>query len=901
LKDSLLRTKLYLPPPNPRVVNRPHLFSRMNEGLATGCKLILISAAVGYGKTTLVSDWLSGLNTPSAWLSLDPEDNDPPQFWKYVIAAVQTVQPEIGNTAFNLLQTAQSPPIENLLVDLINQITTLADKIILVIDDYHLIETTEVHKELNFLLDHLPSQLNLVLITREDPPLRLPQLRARRQMIEIRATDLRFTAEETSKFFSETATGLDITADEIAVLQRRTEGWVAGLQLAALSLQNITDKTSFIYDFAGNDRYVVDYLIHEVMEHQPPHIKDFLLKTAFLNRFTASLCDAVTEQNNAIECLIHLQQANLFLISLDNKREWYRYHQLFADLLCYQLKVAVGIEGIKALHQRAADWYAKNGFTDEAIHHYIEIEAFANAAVLMEKVTINLIVQGQLRKVLAWLDSLPEDFLRTRSLLCVCHAWALNLSGQAPAVESRLLDAEEALSIAPQAQQEDILGLIDYIRAFLARRQNHIPLSTEYLRQSAERLSQDNLAIRGAVKLGLGFNYYLSGKLIEAEHTLQEARQDGRTAKAIYTTLIAMAVQANTYVAQGKLNQAVQLFEETIAAGLSFNNSRPFPPAGYACAGLGGVAYEQNDLEKAERLLGEAVELGKLIGDWSIIRRGLLPLAWCKQIQGDSKTAHELWRQALDVVQKAESKRVEANLRVHQARLWLAQATRNANKSALAFAAEWAENYQHQNPDPASYAQALAQRTLAWLRVAQGRAELALAVLDVVAEAAIAGRHTANQIDILTLQGLAHSSLGDTGSALTALKQAFILAVPEGYVRTFVDYGPPMQALLRQAGKMDLFPEYVSKLLAAFTTNAGEDRPTKTLKPSSLRPLVETLTDQEMSILRLMAAGLSHHEIASELYLSINTIKWHTTHIYGKLGVHRRAHAVARARELNII
>ncbi len=882
-------------------MNRPHLISRINQGLTTGCKLTLISAPVGYGKTTLVSDWLSRLNTPVAWLSLDPEDNDPLQFWKYVIAAVQTVQPEIGNTAFNLLQTAQSPPIENLLVDLINQITTLAEKIILVIDDYHLIETTEIHKELNFLLDHLPPQLNLVLITREDPPLRLPQLRARRQMIELRAADLRFTAEETTEFFSETAIGLDITADEIAVLQRRTEGWVAGLQLAALSLQSIAYKTAFIHDFAGDDRYVVDYLIHEVMEHQPHHIKDFLLKTAFLSRFTASLCDAVTEQNNAMECLIQLQQANLFLISLDNKREWYRYHQLFADLLCYQLKEAVGIEGIKGLHQRAADWYAQNGFADEAIHHYIEIEAFANAAALMEKVIINLIVQGQLGKVLAWLDSLPEDFLCTRSLLCVCHAWALNLSGQGPAVELRLLDAEKALSIAPQVQQRDILGLIDYIRAFLARRQNNIPLSTEYLRKSAERLSQDNLAVRGAVNLGLGFNYYLAEKLVEAEQTLQEARQDGHTAKAIYTTLIAMAVQANTYVAQGKLNQAVQLFEETIAEGLSFNSGRPFPPAGYAYAGLGGVAYEQNDLEKAERLLGEAVDLGKLIGDWSIIRRGLLPLAWCKQIQGDSTTAYKLWQQALDVVQKAESKRVEANLRVHQARLWLAQATRTGNNSALASAAEWAENYQKHNPDPASYPQALAQRTLAWLRVVQGKAELALAGLEAVAEAAIAGGHTANRIDILTLQGLAYWSLGDPGSALNALKQALILAVPEGYVRTFVDYGPPMQTLLRQAGKMDLFPEYVAKLLAAYPADDGEDGSTKTLNPSSHQPLVELLTDQELSILRLMAAGLSHHEIASELYLSINTIKWHTTHIYGKLGVHRRAHAITRARELNII
>ena len=873
----------------------------MNEGLARDCKLTLLSAPVGYGKTTLVSNWLSTLNCPIAWLSLDADDNDPNQFWTYCIASLQTVQPEIGSTALNLLQSPQTAPIENLLIDLINQITTLPDKTILVIDDYHLIETAEILQGLNFLLDHIPPQLHLVLTTREDPLLPLHQLRAGGQMTEIRITDLRFTPAETREFFSETATGLNLKAEDLAVLWRRTEGWAAGLQLAALSLQSTADKTAFINGFAGDDRYVVDYLIHEVIDHQLPHIKEFLLKTAFLSRFTASLCDAVTGQNNARDCLVHLQQANLFLISLDNKREWYRYQQLFADLLRYQLKEEVGVEGINQLHQRAAEWHAQNGFTDEAIHHYIEIEGFAQAATLMEKKGVNLIAQGQLRKVCLWLEALPEDFLRTRSLLCVCHAWALNLSGQATAVEPRLLNAEHALPTAPPAQREDIQGLIDYVRAFLARRQNNMPLSTEYLRQSAERLSQDNLAVRVAVNLGLGFNYYLAGQFVKAEQTLLLTRRDGHAANAVYPILVAMAVQAYSYAAQSKLGQATRLYEETITYGLSHNGGRPFPPAGYAYAGYGQVAYEQNDLEKAEQLLNQAVELGQLMGDWSIIRRGLLPLAWLKQMQGDSTAAHDLWQQALDVVQKAGDNRVEANLRVHQARQWLAQVTMSADMSALARAADWAKAYQQSQPDPDSHPQAQAQCTLAWLRVVQGKAELALAGLEPMAEAAVAGGHTANQIDILTLQGLAHSALGDVECAFTALKQAFILATPEGYIRTFVDYGPHMQQLLGQAAKIDIFPEYVDKLLAVFPAEVGEKKSTEPQIAAAHQPLVEPLTEQETSILRLMAAGLSHHEIAIELYISLNTVKWHTTHIYSKLGVHRRAHAVSRARELGIL
>jgi LuxR family maltose regulon positive regulatory protein len=889
VENRLLKTKLYIPPPSPRLVDRPRLVLRLNEGLEQGHKLTLVSASVGYGKTTLVSSWLFTTSRPFAWLSLDAGDNDPARFWRYCIAALQTVQPALGQAELALLQTARTPPIENLVTDLINQMTTLPEEIVLAIDDYHLIEAIEIHQGLGFLLGHMPSPLHLVLITREDPPLPLSQLRAGGQMTELRAADLRFTPAETAEFFDKMARDLNLGAEDIAVLGRRTEGWVAGLQLAALSLSSAADKAAFIEDFAGDDRYVVEYLISEVMDCQPAHIQDFMLKTASLDRFTAALCDAVTGQENGRDALAYLQRANLFTVPLDNKGEWYRYHHLFATLLRYQLREAAGVKGIQQLHQRAATWHAQNGFTDEAIHYALEARDFGLAADLMETVSVDGIVRGQQRQVRDWLEALPEAFLRTRALLCACHALALNLSGQAANVVSRLQDAERALPTAPTAQRRDIQGLIDFVRAYLARRQNDMPLSTQYLRQAAEGLSEENLAVRGAVYLNLGFNYALVGQLAQADRTLQAARRDGQAVGAVYTTLIAMAVQANTYAAQGKLHQATRLYEETIEYGLNCTGGRPFPPAGYAYAGLGQVVYQQNDMEKAEQLLHQAVELGESIGDWSMIRRGLLSLAWLKQMQGDRTTAQAFWQRALDVVQQAESQRVEAHLRVHQARLWLAQATASAHTSALALAQAWADDYQRGTPDPASYPQALAQRTLAWLRVVQGQADRALAGLEPVAQAATAGGQIDHLIDLLALQGLARSALGETEAALDSLNRAFVLAAPEGYVRTFVDYGPPMQQLLQQALKAGLFAEYVPTLLASLPG------------PSSPSPLFEPLTDRELSILRLMAAGLSHAEIASELYLSVNTIRWYTTRIYGKLGVHRRAHAVARAQELGIL
>jgi LuxR family maltose regulon positive regulatory protein len=890
------------------------LIQRLDEGLRLGHRLTLLSAPAGFGKTTLISDWLGQIKsrTPVAhgsrqrartgWLSLDEGDNEVRRFLTYALAALQQIDDGLGQMALSLLQSPQPSPLENLITLLINDIDALPDQVVLVIDDYHVISNLEVNQALSFLLENLPPQLHLVIASREDPMLPLPRLRIRRQVTEIRTKDLRFTMEEAAQFLKRTM-GLDLTPEEIAALERRTEGWVAGLQMAALSMQDLADTTGFIEAFAGDDRYVVDYLISEVIERQPAHIREFLLKTGVLSRLTAPLCDAVTGRDDGRASLNHVEGTNLFLISLDSRREWYRYHQLFQDLLCSQLRQEIGDEGVKELHGRAAAWHAQNGLSDDAIHHYLAAEVYDQAADLMESLAVNLIVQGQLRKVCNWLEALPDDFMRNRPLLCVCYAWVLNLAGQAAAVEPSLRDAERALPSAPASGRKDTQGLINTVHAYLARRRGDISASIEYLRQAVTDLAPGNLLVRSTVNLNLGFNYSLTGQLARAEGALQAARTDAEASGAVYVRLIAMAVQANTYLAQGRLKQARRLFEEAIATGLAQNRGQPYPPAGYAYAGLGRLLYERNDLEAAEDHLAQAVELGELMADWSMIRRGLLPLAWLRQIKGEGAEAQALWGRALKVVQQAQDKRVEAHLMTHQARLWLAQAAASpGNPSALAAAGDWAETRRQSQPDPSSYPQALAQMTLAWVELAHGRPDRALAGLEPLATAAVAGGWIDNLIKILALQALAQAAQGNPKSALNALGRAFDLAIPEGYVRTFVDYGPPMRQLLQQAAAHGLAADYVSKLLGAFSGQEPGETPFPPPPGAPTpQPLAEPLTEREVAILRLMAANLSHREVAQELYLSVNTVKWHSTHIYSKLGVHRRGEAVTRAQELGIL
>lgn len=920
----ILQTKLYIPPPPPKFVPRARLIERLNEGLYR--KITLIAAQAGAGKTTLVSGWLDQLDQDMAWLSLDEADSDPARFWLYVIAALQTVRPDLGRAAQTALEAPIAPAYETLLTSLINEIAASSDRLIFVLDDYHLVGAAEIHQTLNFLLDHLPPPLHLVVLTREDPPLPLARLRVQQQMTEIRISDLRFTSHEAQQFLNQTM-GLALHSNEIETLVRRTEGWVAGLQMAALSLQNLTGAARFIERFAGDDRYLVDYLMAEVLEHQPSDLRRFLLQTAILRRFSVSLCNAVTGQANSRAILTQLEDANLFLVSLDNRREWYRYHRLFCDLLRYQLQEEYEPAALRALHRCAASWHVAHDNIVEAVHHYLAAEEFVATADLIEPIGIDWIVKGQLRQMLDWLALFPADFLRTRPLLCVLRAWALNVTGQAAEVEQYLADAEQALSNAPSAQRREVRGLISTVRSYLARNRNEMVQSMQLLRRALADLSDDSLLVRSTVNLNLGFNYTIVGELALADQALAAAIAEGRRCQATYVTLIAMAVRANGYVAQGKLDAAKRLYQETIDWGLDQNGGQPFPPAGYAYAGLGQVLYEQNDRIAAEWDLLQAVRCGEQIGDWSMIRRGLLPLAWTKQTQGDSEEAHSLWQRALSVVQRAESDRLVAQLMVHRVRLWLAREHPAGSESSdggasLAAAEDWAETYSQRRSDPRGYPETLAQMTLAWLDFVQGRTAQALSRLELLAQVAKAGGHGDNLIKILALLALAHADLGDQPAAFECMQRALDLAASQGYVRTFIDLGQPMHRLLQDMAALEIAPDYVVGLLHAFAVEknvaARADDPVNresaqpdaeaatasamSMSSPSLLPLrVEPLNQRERQILGLMAARLSNQQIADELYLSINTVKWHARNLYAKLGVSSRVQAVDRARELHIL
>ena len=901
MSENLLQTKLHIPQiRSAELIPRPRLFEQLNDELCR--QLTLVAAPAGSGKTTLVSDWLRQIDGSAAWLSLDQADNDLARFWTYLIAGLQTVQPGLGQMALAALQNLgfgnvdTVSLIENLLTNLINDIAALNGQLILVLDDYHLIETPEIHQSLNFLLTHLPASLQLVLITREDPPLPLARLRVKKQMIEIRTSDLQFTTEEATQFLNQVM-GLDLSQSNIRALEQRTEGWAAGLQMAALSMQQAPDAAAFVEAFAGDDRYVVDYLIIEVLGRQPEQVQTFLLQTSILGRFTASLCDALTEQANGRQVLSQLEKANLFLIALDNRREWYRYHHLFGDLLRYQLKDLIGPEQVNQLHRRAAAWYAHHDLPDEAIYHYIAALNFDSAAVLIERVGLGLILRGQLRPVLNWLEALPADFVQTRAGLCLCHAWALTLTGQTAAVEPRLQAIEQAMPVATTAYDRDVRGQIHTIRAILVGRQGNVPLSIEYLRKALADLAQDNHLVHSAAHLSLGYKYLALGQYALADQEFQIAQTEGRVAKAVYVVLVAMRHQADCYLAQGKLRRAAQLYQEAITYGLAQNQGHPFPPAGYSYAGLGQILYEHNDLSQAEQHLTQALELGRLMADKHIIRLALISLIWLKQVTGDSAAIPALWQEARTVLQQLDDRAYGAHLAAFQARLHLAQATLlpQPHPSALPSAVSWAEIYQASQPDPTDYQEAFAQTTLAWVELGQNKVDQALSRLTSLAKMAEAGGHIDNLIKILALQAQAYAAQDDLDAALDTLSRVLNLAAPEGYIRLFVDFGPPMKQLLQRAASHQIAPEYVSRLLSAFPT------PPSAPHPSAPSPLIEPLSERELQVLRLLANGLSNQEIADALIVSINTVRTHLRRIYAKLAVNNRTAAVSRAQELEIL
>jgi LuxR family maltose regulon positive regulatory protein len=890
----VIATKLFIPPPRPNAVPRSGLIARLNEGLHR--RLTLISAPAGFGKTSLASTWIAGCGRPTGWLSLDDADNDPVRFLTYLVAALQTIAPTIGAGVVGPLQSPQPPPIEALLPILLNELAAMPQPAILVLDDYHVLDARTIDTALAFLLEHLPPQLHLVIATREDPALPLARLRARGQITELRVTDLRFTAIEAAAFLNQVM-GLTLSAENIAALEERTEGWIAGLQLAALSLQGQHDATSFIQSFTGSSRFIIDYLAEDVLERQPEDVRVFLLQTSLLERMCGPLCDAVLNVNSDAAPLVgspqrisaqamleKLERSNLFIVPLDNERRWYRYHHLFADLLRQRLHQRSAASprdernDAADLHVRASQWYEEQGLEIEAFQHAAAANDVERAERLIEGAGVPLHFRGAGAPVLRWLQSLPTTVLDARPSLWVTYASALFfVVHQHSAVEEKLQAAEAALHGSEMDDKtRDLVGRIASLRATVAIIQHDAETIIVQSRRALEYLHPDSLPARTAASYTLGYAYQLQGDRAAASLTYREVIASSRSFGAsIYTTAATLGL--------GQLQEADnQLFlaAETYRRALVLAGDPPRPIACEAHLGLARISYEWNDLQAAEQHAQRCLQLTQQIESTDTFVSYAVFLARLKLAQADLPGAVA----ALDA---AEVFVRQHHFAFRMPDIAAAQVLVLLRQGQLAAAAHLAEAYEL----PIS---------LARVQLAQGDAFTALAVLEPVLQQMEAKGWQAERLTAMVLQAVAQHMHGEADKAAHVLGDALALAKPGGFVRLFVDEGLPMARLLYKALARGAEPASIRRLLAAFPVAEPERAPSSPVSGPEAE-WVEPLSSREREVLQLIAEGLSNQDVAARLYLSLHTVKVHARNIYAKLAVTNRTQAVARGRALGLV
>ncbi len=886
MSGDLLQTKLYLPRLRPSLVPRPRLIETLNQGL-TG-KLTLISAPAGFGKTTLISSWLDALQTEKdapnsvqiAWLSLDENDSELARFLAYVIAALQRVDPQIGKSALPLLQ-ASPLPVSSVLTTLLNDIARQPESLMLVLDDYHAVDSQPIDEALTFLLDNLPPQLHLVITSREDPNLPLARLRVRGLLTELRAADLRFTVAETAVFLQEVM-GLHLAEDQIAALETRTEGWIAGLQMAALSMRGQEDVSGFIQSFTGSHRFVLDYLLEEVLQQQSEHVQEFLLKTAVLNRLTGSLCDALTGDDDGQEMLESLDRANLFLVPLDNERRWYRYHHLFAELLQQRLQQGTEEFDVADLHVRASRWYEAHGLEVEAFQHAAAAQDVDRAVRLIEGDGVPLHFRGMGTAVLTWLASLPQSMLDARPSLWVIYASALFFVGQHTAVEQKLQAAEACLassaalqSTEPDETTQDLVGRIAAIRATLAIIQQDVATIMRQSSRALENLHPDNLIFRSATLWTQGYAYYLQGDHVLASQAYAEVLSITQSfADSIYALAAAISL-GQLQETDNKLLLASKTYERVLQVAGD-------PPQLIACEaflGLAQVHYQWNDLDTAQQYGKQCAQLTQQIESIDTFAAYGVFLARLKLAQGDVSGA-------VAALAEAEAFARQHNFLFRMPDVAAAQVLTLLRQGNLTAAAQLVE--QHDLP--------LSQ---ARVHLAQGDTHGALALLQPLRQQMEAKGWHDERLKIMIVQALVLQAQGETDAAVQLLGEALALAEPNGFIRIFVDEGLPMAQLLSETAVRGIMPSYCEKLLAVFAT---EGHPVETeTSPAPAQSLVDPLTKREMEILSLIATGLKNKEIAATLFVSVNTVHYHTKNLYSKLGVNSRTQAITRAKALNLL
>ncbi|MDU0206260.1 LuxR C-terminal-related transcriptional regulator [Paenibacillus sp. MAH-36] len=909
---TILSTKLYKPLSRTRVVQRSRLIEQLNEGLDR--KLTLISASAGFGKTTLISQWVTDCERLVAWLSLDEGDNDSVRFLAYLVAALQTIEENIGEGVVRALQSPSSPLTESILTVLLNEISALPYKFVLVLDDYHVISAKQIDDWLLFLLEHLPPQMHLVIATRENPQLPLSRLRARGHLTELRNANLRFSPGEAAEFLNQVM-GLDMTPGEITALETRTEGWITGLQLAALSMQGRGDIPAFIREFAGDNRYIVDYLVEEVLQLQPDYVRNFLLQTSILDSLHGSLCDAVTGQEGGALRLEYLEQGNFFVIPLDYRRQWYRYHQLFAEVLVMHLK-ADQPDHVAELHRRASTWFEQHGSVADAIRHSLSAEDFTRAANLIEKAISVLKRSRQEAVMLGWMKALPDELVRYRPVLSVWYAGALLAGGELETVEDRLRDAEQWLETTADIRERQenqpaqkvvmdeeefhrLPGLIAVYRAGLSLVLSDVPTAIMQARLALSLLHKDDRLLNGAAIALLGLACWRNGELEEASRMFGEGLSSVQQAGAISDAINGAIALAEILIVQGRLREAMHTYERglQLAADQGEPNLRG---TGDIYVGMSELYREYNDLHAAEQVLLRSKEQGEHTGFPQYNYRWRVAMARIREALGDRNGALELLQEAehlymsdffLDV-------RPVSALKV---RVWITQ-------DRLGEALDWAREQGLSVNEDLSYPREFEHITLARVLLArnmsdrEGRFMLeAVRLLERLLQAAVEGGRTGSAIEILIVQAVAHHMQGNTSEALVPLERALNLAEARGYVRSFVGEGQPMAVLLEAAAKKGITPNYVRRLLSVFYKDEGGAPCKQIVSKRPVQPLSEPLSERERGVLRLLETDMSGPDIARELRVSVNTLRTHTKNIYDKLQVNSRRAAVRRAEELDLL
>jgi LuxR family maltose regulon positive regulatory protein len=933
-QSLVLATNLYIPTPRADLVSRPRLVALLNEGLDG--KLILITAPAGFGKTTLLSEWIATGNLADnvAWLSMDMDDNDPRRFWAHILAAIQVVRPDTGVTAMAALQLDRPLSIKLLLTSLINELAGMSGMLILILDDYHLISQSEIHDRLAFFMEHLPPSLRLVVSSRTGVPWPIARLRARREVAEVQTHDLRFTLDESVTFLNQ-AMGLGLTVEDVATLDTQTEGWIAGLQMAALSMKDRDDRSGFVRAFRGTHRHVLDYLVEEVLDRQEADVQKFLLKSSILDRLSGSLCDAVVGSDSREQLsfdtrdgagqvtgdvqlaggsrsqriLERLEIANLFVLPLDDERSWYRYHHLFTDLLRARLAQTRPDE-IPGLHQRASAWYEGQGLIPEAVKHAVTAGDLDTVERLIAGNAFAMVHQSNLNTVASWLDSVPESAIRDRPWLKVTKGWVLFYSGQ-------LEELEQLLREFDPKEDRQLSGHIAAMSSVVASYKGDRIQAVSYAREALVQLPKDDRAARGFTTGTLAYLLFENGELAAAAETLDDAiaisKAAGDTTVAIMTLCDLAGIQfTDTTVAimtlcdlagiqftMGKLRLAAATCREALALGQDQLKQRQdgqtMPVAG-GCAyhRMSQVLQEWNDLDGALQHAKEHTRLYEQ-GGWSEgLVNGSIRLADIYRSLGEFDRGHEAIHAARQLAGDY-SPGLSRNLDAHESRLWLAEGD-------MVAASLWADENVLLVTDSPSFRDMFPYLVQTRLLIAQGKLEHALELLANLlstAEEAKAGRYI---IELLLLQALVRQLKGESRQALSSMERALTLAEPEGYTRSFIEPGPVMADLLRGCIAEGIAVTYAGKLLDAIQAD-GRDRaglPTSGGEAQDLRYL-DPLSERELEVLRLLTTSLTQREIAEELFISLNTLRSHVKSIYSKLNVHNRMAAVRRAQDLDLL